>query len=274
MQLLKRTPRIMIHGIVALVMGCGGYGGYGDTAPRAVATVSISLTASTIEVGEGSSAIAVGLDQYGSRVDDGAATYASSDPGVAAINPTSGAIIALSSGAAEISATIGGRTGKRSLTVVTAPIRINEVGPNGDLPGGFVELYNPTAASVDLSGWTITSSDLLHGFVLPAGTTIAGGAFRSVNEANLPAGIRAADEIHLFSRFGVQVDSFAWTVNPATSFGRCADGTGAFVVTVAVTRAAANACPAGAAAVRMLRAGISRGTVFRPGTAKLPRDAA
>jgi hypothetical protein len=106
-----------------------------------------------------------------------------------------------------------------------------------------VELFNPSTSDVDLSGWTLTGANVAQGLTLPAGIRIVAGGFRVIDESHFPAGLRGADTFHLFSSFGVQVDSYTWTTNPATSFGRCADGTGPFVTTTGTTRGGVNACP-------------------------------
>jgi hypothetical protein len=124
----------------------------------------------------------------------------------------------------------------------SSPIRINEIQPNGDAPGGWVELYNATPAASDLSGWAITASDSSNGFVLPMGVTIPAGGYRVLNESIFPLGLNAADAVHLFNRNGVQVDSFSWLATPATSFGRCPDGLGDFVTTTASSRGFPNVC--------------------------------
>jgi hypothetical protein len=123
-------------------------------------------------------------------------------------------------------------------------IRINEIESNGDAPGGWVELYNPALVPTDVSGYLLTASDVFHGVLLPAGTSVPAQGYLVIDEANIPPGLSAADAVHLFSRFGVQVDMFAWETTPATSLGRCANGQGPLIATMAATRAAANACPA------------------------------
>ena len=209
-------------------------------------TVRLALGASSIEVGQATTATATALDQYGAPVATASATYASAAPEVAGVQPTTGAVLAVAPGAAEITATIEGKSDQRTVTVVTSPVRLNEVRPNGDLPGGWVEFYNPTSADVDMSGWTVASGDLSQSFTIPAQAVIPARGFLAVNEGTLPLGLKAADAVHLFSRFGVQVDSYSWTVSPPTSYGRCPDGDGDFVVTTAPTRKEANACPAAA----------------------------
>jgi hypothetical protein len=232
----------IITAVSMLAAGTVGCNGYGYDAPRTPAAVSISLAANTIEVGESTTAIAVARDQYGAPL-AGVATYSSSAPEVAGISPTTGEVLAIAPGTAEIIATIGGVSGRRTITVTAAPIRINEIRPDGDANLGWVELFNPSASDVDLSGWTLTGADVFQSLRLPAGVVIRAGGYRVIDESHFPAGLRAADTFHLFSSFGVQVDSYTWTTNPATSYGRCADGAGPFVMTTGTTRGGVNACP-------------------------------
>ncbi|HMJ65421.1 MAG TPA: lamin tail domain-containing protein, partial [Candidatus Binatia bacterium] len=66
-----------------------------------------------------------------------------------------------------------------------APIRINEVLAHTDLPQrDAIELYNPTASQVDISGWFI-SDDLTNitKFRIPNGTTIAAGGYVVFDES-------------------------------------------------------------------------------------------
>jgi hypothetical protein len=103
-------------------------------------------------------------------------------------------------------------------------------------------LINPSAGDVDITGWTITSADILQGFIIPEGTILTAGGFRSVDESLLPGGLKAVGSLHLFNRFGAEVDSFQWLVDAALSYGRCPDATGAFTPNAGITRSAANIC--------------------------------
>ncbi len=220
-------------------------GDYGTGAKnRVVASVDVSLASSEIEVGQPDTATAVALDQYGAPIDAGPVTWSSTFTEVAVVQPTTGLILAIASGTAQITATIAGKVGRRTVTVSPPPILINEVNPNGNLPAaGWVELFNPTARAVDISGWTISNSDISRSFTLPAGVIIESGGYVAVNEQTLPHPLDATDAVHLFNKFGVQSDSFAWTANTVgTSYGRCPDGIGPLVVTLAPTRAAPNTC--------------------------------
>jgi hypothetical protein len=185
------------------------------------------------------------LDQYGAPIDAGPVTWSSTFPEVAVVQPTTGLILAIASGTTQISATIAGKVGGRTVTVSPPPILVNEVNPNGDLPaGGWVELFNPTARAVDLTGWTITNGDVLRSFTFPAGVIIESGGYVAVNEQTLPVALNATDAVHVFNKFGVQSDSYSWANNAlGTSYGRCPDGIGPLVTTLAPTRKAVNACP-------------------------------
>lgn len=230
--------------LVSLALSTACSDAYSVSSPaRALTTVDVTLESSSIEVGQFTSASAVALDQYAEPISATKVTFASNNPEVAGISPTTGKIFAVAPGTAEIFATMDGRSGQRTITVHTAPaIRINEVQSNGDAPGGWVELLNTSDVEVDVSGWTLTDKDVFHAVLLPTGTRIAAHSYRIINESIFPVGLGALDGVHLFSRYGVQVDAYVWTSTPATSFGRCPDGSGDFVVTSAITRGAPNTC--------------------------------
>ena len=226
---------------VLLLSACGA--DYNSAAPqRVLTTVNVSL-AQAVEIGQLDTATVVLLDQYGAPLSAGTVTWTSSRPEVAGVSPTTGVILAISPGTAQISASVDGKTGQRTITVFKSPIRLNEIRSAGELPAGWIELFNPTEAPIDISGWRVTNANVLQGFVLPEGVIIPAFGFVAVNETLLAGGLGTADAVHLFSRFGVQVDAFSWTADVATSFGRCPDGTAAFVTTTEPTRRAANACP-------------------------------
>ncbi|MBD2541657.1 esterase-like activity of phytase family protein, partial [Coleofasciculus sp. FACHB-SPT36] len=57
---------------------------------------------------------------------------------------------------------------------------INEVawmGTNADFNDEWIELYNPTAKNIDLSGWTLTSGDGTPSITFPAGKIIPAGGY-------------------------------------------------------------------------------------------------
>jgi hypothetical protein len=235
------TLTLALFGIVA----CDGDDQ--PTAPKPVLTnVSVTIPATTLEVGEMSSAVAVGLDQNGDPIQTTAASWQSDQPGVAAIQPSSGLILAVAPGTTRIRAMIDGRVGERVLTVRTAfAVRINEIQPRGDEPTGWLEFANATDAPVDISGWLLIDSNFFGTqYRFAAGSVIPARGFLVVEESALPFGVDATDALHLFSKFGVQVDQAVWTGQITPTLGRCPDGTGEFVRTTAATKGTPNACPA------------------------------
>jgi hypothetical protein len=125
-------------------------------------------------------------------------------------------------------------------------VAINEVESSGGVPGDWVELYNAGTAAADLSTWVIKDNDDTHGYVLPAGTTLAAGGYLVIEEVALGFGLGAADAVRLYDATGTNlVDSYAWTSHAATTYGRCPNGVGPFTTTLSVTKGAANACPTG-----------------------------
>jgi len=80
-------------------------------------------------------------------------------------------------------------------------------------------------------------------FKFPAGSVVQPNGFLVTEETALPFGLEAPDNLHLFSKFGILVDGVNVGQQPTTTFGRCPDGTAAFIVTTAATKGTTNACP-------------------------------
>ncbi|GIG56122.1 hypothetical protein Lfu02_04940 [Longispora fulva] len=124
----------------------------------------------------------------------------------------------------------------------TTTVRINEVESSGGSPGDWVELVNTGTAAVDLSGWVVKDNDNAHTFTISSGTTLAAGAFLAL-DVETSFGLGSSDSARLYQPGGsVLVDSYTWTAHAAVTYGRCADGTGAFTSTSPATKGAANSC--------------------------------
>lgn len=236
--------------VVAIASGVACSDADAPVAPRrALTTVAVSVGSVAIEVGERTGATVSALDQNGEPIAAGAVAWTSDKPEIAAINPTTGLIFGIAPGTTTVTATIDGKTGSRTITVATAPkIRINEVQPKGNASDGWIELFNPTATAVDMSGWQFIDSNFFGPtYTLPAGSIIAPNGFLVIEEAAMPFGIDGTDDAYLFSRFGVLVDVVFWPSQPNVTYGRCPDGGARFGDTTAPTKGAANVCaPAGA----------------------------
>jgi hypothetical protein len=121
-------------------------------------------------------------------------------------------------------------------------VAINEVESNGGTPGDWVELINLDTTPADISGWHFRDNDDTHDYVLPAGTIIAAGGRLVLDEGSFGFGLGGADSARIFDTTGALVDSHAWTSHAPTTYGRCADGSGAFIANATSTKGAANDC--------------------------------
>jgi regulation of enolase protein 1 (concanavalin A-like superfamily) len=135
----------------------------------------------------------------------------------------------------DISDTVGGSPGGLD-TFHPSPLRnvvINELLPHSENPAvpQFIELYNHSTNSVDVSGCILTDDPATNKFVIPAGTVIAAAGFASFTQPQFgftlngqgetlyfvkPDGSRILDAV----QFGAQADG--------VSYGRWPDGANDF----------------------------------------------
>ncbi len=127
------------------------------------------------------------------------------------------------------SANLYGSPGAADPVVNTPSIRIGEIF-TGTSP--FVELHNPTAGAVDVSGWWLTDDLLVPGkYVLPMGSLIPANGALAVSAATLGFPLaQAGGSIYLLSASaGVATGySHAWKYGPTDtlSLGRVTDSSG------------------------------------------------
>ena len=148
-------------------------------------------------------------------------------------------------------------------------ISINEVCPkNSTFPapdGGlydWVELYNSSGSSVDISGWGLTDKDTKpYRFTFPAGTVIGAGQRLTVfcdgtagaaDTSIAPFGLSTSGEtLTLTDAAGNQVSKITFEAMAAdTSYGQYPDGSGEYY-TLSCTPGSVNAAPEGSNAVRL-----------------------
>ena len=122
---------------------------------------------------------------------------------------------------------------------------MNEVESDDGSNPDWIELYNTGTSAVDLSGFVLKDNDDTHIFTIPSGTSIASHGFLAFDA--LGFGLGSADAARLFSPTGTLIDSYTWAAHAATTYGRCADGTGDFVTTISSTKARGERVPRGAA---------------------------
>ena len=239
-----RNPILITTAAFAMaIVACAGERSVSPT--PTLSMIDVTLGASAIEVGQVSKVTATPLDQHGETIGAGEPVFASSNPTVAEVDAKTGAILGISSGSAEIIATVGARSGARTIKVAfPAMIVVNEIESNDDGPGGWVELYNPTSRVVDLEGWKVANEHINQAATLPAGTSIPAKGYLVLDEAVFPLGISRVGGVHLFSRYNVIVDDPFWATPMQSTIGRCSNGTGNLVPLATPTKGASNACPA------------------------------
>lgn len=138
-------------------------------------------------------------------------------------------------------------------------VRINEVLSHTDPPLlDAIELFNPTASPVDLSGWYLSDSYTYRKFALPAGTVLPAGGYRVFDEQDFNAQSDttdfALDSVRGDALWLVQADAagnltrfidhvtFGAAEN-GVSFGRWPNGTGDLYPMTTPTLGAANSGP-------------------------------
>lgn len=121
--------------------------------PVPVASVTVSLGATTIDEGSSSTATAVLRDASGAILVGRAVSFSSSSPSVATVNATSGAIVGVSAGATLITAQSEGQTGTVMLTVRPVAVRlVMAIAPSSSLVTRQVFAVQPSVQLANASG--------------------------------------------------------------------------------------------------------------------------
>ena len=236
--------------------------------PPVLTRIEVTPNTVTLPTGVQQQFTARAFDQRGRELSGVAFAWATDDQNVAAIDQT-GLANTVGPGATSISASAQGVTGTAMLNVVAPVLVINEVladppdGAAGDAnhdgtrsgtDDEFIELVNASAATLDLSGWTIRTRSLVnlnettrHTFA--AGTTLAagdavvifgGGSFEPSNPAFGGAQVGAASSGGLaLTNGGLTVVVRDGAGRPAAQFayGTANDDFGGDSVNQSITRA-------------------------------------
>jgi hypothetical protein len=161
-----------------------------------------------------------------------------------------------------------GASPARAQVVINEVMANNEtvVANDGQFPA-WVELYNTTAAAVDISDWSLSDSlSSPRKFIFPAGTVIPASDYLAIwlDDATNSPGLhtvfdvkaRAGDDLTLFnapSSGGLQVDRVVFGIQAEdVSIGRVPNATGAWMLTVPTFEFANQPIPLGAAVANNL----------------------
>jgi len=130
-------------------------------------------------------------------------------------------------------------------------VRVNEVFAHSDPGIDWIELYNTSGETVDISGWLLSDSFAsLTKYEIPPGTTIAAGAYLSLDQTVLGFALSApcGDEVILSETSGGVMTGARdflefGPIDNGVAFGRWPDGDDASFRLSAPSEAAANASP-------------------------------
>ena len=147
----------------------------------------------------------------------------------------------------DISDVVGGSPGQME-TFRPSPLRnvvINELLPHSENPAvpQFIELYNHSTQSTDLSGCVLTDDPSTNKYIIPAGTLIGPGAFLAFYQSQLGFILDGSGgTVYLIKPDGSRVlDAVQWEAQAdGMSFGRWPNGAASFYPLAARTPGAAN----------------------------------
>ncbi len=176
--------RLSLYVLAGVIAGCGGTTDKTSGPPPSVlTTLALSLSSSSIVVGQTANASLSAHDQFGAVMGVGAVVWSSSSSGIASVS-SAGVVTAVAPGQAQIVATVGLKSASADVTVVPPPVASVTVAPGtaSVVVGNTQQL---TAATLDASGSPLTgrpitwaSSDTTKAKVSASGlvTAIAPGA--------------------------------------------------------------------------------------------------
>ncbi len=124
-----------------------------------------------------------------------------------------------------------------SSKILAANIVINEILPNPDGPSSedseWIELYNTTDNSIDISGWLLDDSDGSgsNPYALPSGSVISAKGFLTFEKSSTNIALNNDnDTVRISSSSGELIDSISYSETKETqSYGRKQDASGDWV---------------------------------------------
>ncbi len=176
---MRVLQRIAAALAMTTLAGCGGAGastgpGSERSSSPVLTSIVVELPTMAIQVGESLTARVTGRDQFGAAMDIADPAWSTGAPSVASVSPT-GVVTALSSGQTQVVATVNGKDGRATITVLEVPVARVDITPTTTaiLLGSSRQLV---ATVVDGNGRLLadrpvawSSSDSAKATVSPAG---------------------------------------------------------------------------------------------------------
>ena len=142
--------RLSCTALVASAIACGGGEGTKPTPVQpptpVVSSVTVSPETPTVETSQTTSLSAEVRDQNGVLMAGKTATWASANPAVATVNPSTGAVLGVAVGSVTITATVESKSGVVIVNVIPIPVASVTIAP----PAGAVVAGQTTAVSASV----------------------------------------------------------------------------------------------------------------------------
>ena len=145
--------------VVAGLTSCGGGGISTSTNPPpatpVLTTVSVTLSPTSIFVGQTSAATTSGADQNGAAIGVGTVAWTTGSSAIATVT-SSGTVTAVAAGQTQVIASAGGKQGQATITITVAPVASVTITPNVPAPIAAGGTANFTATTLDALGAVLT----------------------------------------------------------------------------------------------------------------------
>ncbi len=196
--LLARAAR-EVAALSIILAACGGGGGGGDAGPTSpvaatpvLTTVTVSLSAASVQIGWTDTARAAGFDQKGAPFSIGVPVWTTASNAIAMVD-SSGLVIGVAIGQTTVIATVGGKQGRAVLPVVPVEVRTVVVDPpaGSASPGQTVQL---TATTLDGVGDTLTDRAVTWSSTQPATATVSATGLVTAVTAGTAIIVAASEE--------------------------------------------------------------------------------
>ncbi len=162
---------MVLLAVTAAITACSGDSSSGPP-PNTVAVVEVTPSSATLNVGESQQFVASPKNSVGAVVAGKSATWSSSNQTAATVD-VAGLVRGVAAGTATISATVDGKSGAASVTVITPPVAAVALAP-GSLTLTVSGSSQLTATLTDAAGTTLTGRTVTWSTANAAVATVNG----------------------------------------------------------------------------------------------------
>jgi hypothetical protein len=122
-----------------------------------------------------------------------------------------------------------------------ATVKINEISPDS-WSNDWIEIINIGESTINIEDWELRDSRDSNTYPFPEDTYLNPNEILVIEQSEFDFRLGRSDSVRLFDDTDSLIDSYSWTSYPDTTYGRCPDGTGAFIEMETITKGAPNDC--------------------------------